>query len=43
MFYKCFTKKSSGSAFKIEIMPNQELAEDLHKPVVRKFEKQKVH
>ena len=39
MFYKCFTKKSSGSAFKIEIMPNQ----DLHKPVVRKFEEQKVH
>ena len=43
MFYKCFTKKSSSSAFKIEIMPNQELAENLHKPVVRKFEKQKVH
>ena len=26
-----------------EIMLNQELAEELHKPIIRKFEKQKVH
>ena len=24
-------------------MPNQELAEELHKPIIRKSEKQKVH
>ena len=24
-------------------MSNQELAEELHKPIIRKFEKQKVH
>ena len=24
-------------------MPNQELAEDLHKPIIRKFEKRKVY
>ena len=24
-------------------MPNKELAEELHKPIIRKFEKRKVH
>ena len=39
---KCFDKKSSGNGVKSEIMKNQELAEELHKPIIRKFEKQKV-
>ena len=43
MVYKSFDKKSSGSCFKSKIMPNQELAEELHKPIIRKFEKQKVY
>ena len=43
MVYKSFDKKSSSSCVKSKIMPNQELAEELHKPIIRKFEKQKVY
>ena len=43
MVYKFSDKKTSGSAAKKEIMSNQELAEELHKPVIRKFEKRKIH
>ena len=39
MVYNYFVKKSLGS----ESMPNQELAEKLHKPIIRKFEKRKVY
>ena len=42
MVYKFFDKEFSGSSAKSETMPNQELAEEWHKPVIRKFEKQKV-
>ena len=42
MVYKSFAKETSGGAVKNEIMSNKELAEELHKPVIRKFEKQKV-
>ena len=47
MVYKFFDKRSSGSntsggAVKSEILPNQELAEELHKRFNRKFEKWKV-
>ena len=28
-----------GGAVKIETMSNQQLAEELHKPIIRKFEK----
>ena len=38
--YKFFNKKSSGSG--IKSMPqNQQLAEELHKPIIRKFKKRK--
>ena len=47
MVYKFFAKKSKGSGAKhvnIKLTPqNQELAEELHKPIIRKFEKRKVH
>ena len=43
MVYKCFDKNSSGSGFKSEITPNQELAEELLKSIIRKFGKQKVY
>ena len=47
MVYKFFDKKSAGSGAKhvnTKITPqNQQLAEDLHKPIIRKFEKRKVH
>ena len=43
MVYKFFDKKTSGSGIKIENIPNKELAEELHKPIIRKFKVQKVH
>ena len=47
MVYKFFDKKSAGSGPKhvnTKIAPqNQQLTEELHKPIIRKFEKRKVH
>ena len=34
---------TSGGVVKSEIKSNQELAEELHKPIVRKFEKREVY
>ena len=39
MIYNIFDKKAAISAVKNEIMQNKELAEELHKPIIRKFEK----
>ena len=41
--YKYFDKKTSGGGIKNEKTSNKELAEELRKPIVRKFNKQKVH
>ena len=43
MVYKLFDKKASGGSVKNENMTNQELAEELHKPIIKKFEKCKVY
>ena len=43
MVSKCFDRKTFCGLVKNENMSNQELAEELHKPVIRKFEKQKVY
>ena len=47
MVYNFFDKKSKGSGAKhvnTKLAPqNQQLAEELHKPIIRKFEKRKVH
>ena len=51
MVYKLFDKKTSatrankfaGSGIKNENMSDQQLEEELHKPIIRKFEKRKVH
>ena len=52
MVYKFFDKKSAlladksteGSGVNIKLTPqNQKLAEELHEPVIKKFEKRKVH
>ena len=47
MVYKFFDKKSAGSGVKhvnTKLAPqNQQLVEELHKPIIRKFEKRKVH
>ena len=40
MVYKIFDKKTSG--IKNENISNKELAEDLHKPIIRKFNKRNV-
>ena len=37
MVYKPFNKKASGGVVKIEVMPNQQLAKELHNPVIRIF------
>ena len=37
MIYKMFDKKSRGSGFNIEITLNEQLAEELHKPIIKKF------
>ena len=39
MVYKFFDKKASGGTIKNKIIPNKELAEELHKPIIRLFEK----
>ena len=43
MVYKFFDKKTSGGTVKNENISNKELAAELHKLIVRKFEKRKVH
>ena len=43
MVYKFFDKKSKGSGIKNEIKENQQLANELHKPIIRKFKKRKVY
>ena len=39
MVYKFFGKKTEGGAVKNETMQNKVLAEELHKPIIRKPEK----
>ena len=41
MVYKFFDKKTSGSGIKNENISNKQLAEELHKQVIRKFNKRK--
>ena len=41
MVYKFFDKKSKGAG--IKSMPNQQLANELYKPIVRKLKKRKVY
>ena len=37
MVYKFFDKKSKGSGVNIEVKHNEQLAEELHKPIVRNY------
>ena len=42
MVYKFFDEKSKGSGFSIKsVSQNQQLPEELHKPIIRKFKKEK--
>ena len=42
MVFKFFDKKTKGSGIK-STSQNQQLAEELHKPIIRKFKKRKVY
>ena len=41
MVYKIFDKKSNGSGIKNKIKQNQQLRNELHKPIIRKVKKKK--
>ena len=51
MVYKCFDKKTKGSGVTMlanksaikSIPQNEQLAQELHKPIIRKFKKRKVY
>ena len=42
MVYKFFDKKAADSGFK-SMQQNEKLAEELHKPIIRKFKKRKMY
>ena len=42
MVYKFFNKKIAGSGIK-PTPQNEQIAEEIHKPIIRKFKKRKVH
>ena len=39
LVYKLFDKKSSGSGTENEVTQNQQIGEELHKPIIRKLKK----
>ena len=39
MVYKFFDKKSAGSGVNMKAMSDEQLAEELHKPIIKKFKK----
>ena len=43
MFYKIFDKRSSGSGNKYHNMSDQQLAQELSKPITKKINKRNVH
>ena len=43
MVYNFFNSKSKGAGIKNEIKENQQLVNELHKPIIRKFKKRKVY
>ena len=43
MVYNIFEKKSSGGDTEKEIMLNQELTEELNKPIIKELEKHKIY
>ena len=43
MVYNFFDEKSKGAGIKNEIKENQQLANELHKPIIRKLKERKVY
>ena len=41
--YTFFDKKSKGSGVNIEVKHNEQLAKELHKPIIRNFKKRTVY
>ena len=41
MAYKFFDKKTRGTGIKNEVRENQQLANELYKPIIRKFKNKK--
>ena len=41
--YKFFDKKTKGTGIRNEIKQNQQLANELHKPIIRKFKGRRVY
>ena len=41
MVYRIFDKKSKGAGIKNEFKENQQLANELHQPIIRKLRKEK--
>ena len=42
MVYKYFDKMSAGSSVNMPLEFNEQLAKELHKPIIRKLKKEKV-
>ena len=42
-FFNFFDKKTSGGSIKNKNISNTEFTVELHKPIIRKFKKRKVH
>ena len=42
MVYKLFDRKAAGTGIK-SMLPNEQLTEELHKTIIRKFKKRKVY
>ena len=43
MDYKSFDKKAKGKGVNINVKPSEQLAEELYKPIIRKFEKRTLY
>ena len=43
MVYNFFDKKSKGSGVNMEVKHNEQLAKELHKPIIRNFKKRTVY
>ena len=43
MVYEFFDKATFGGIVKNEIISNKDLKKELHKPIIRKYKKRKVH
>ena len=43
MVYKFFNKETASGGIKNEVVSNQEIAEEIHKPIIRKLDKKYNH